>query len=71
METKERAGRNRTLTVFPDEIEPLRKQITSIDGLKSRKDYLNKTINGRWASEWVIPMLRQRTGRISAAFVFR
>ena len=46
METKERAGRNRTLTVFPDEIEPLRKQITSIDGLKSRKDYLNKTING-------------------------
>ena len=43
---KERAGRNRTLTVLPEEIETLRKQITYIDGLKSRKDYLNKTING-------------------------
>ena len=46
MDMKERAGRNRTLTVLPEEIETLRKQITYIDGLKSRKDYLNKTING-------------------------
>ena len=55
METKERAGRNRTLTVLPEEIEPLRKQITSIDGLKSRKDYLNKTINGDLIE--VLPLL--------------
>ena len=46
MDMKERAGRNRTLAVLPEEIETLRKQITYIDGLKSRKDYLNKTING-------------------------
>ena len=55
METKERAGRNRTLTVLPEEIGPLRKQITSIDGLKSRKDYLNKTINGDLIE--VLPLL--------------
>ena len=55
METKERAGRNRTLTVLPEEIEPLRKQITSNDGLKSRKDYLNKTINGDLIE--VLPLL--------------
>ena len=55
MEMKERAGRNRTLTVLPEEIEPLRKQITSIDELKSRKEYLNKTINGDLIE--VLPLL--------------
>lgn len=55
MEMKERAGRNRTLTVLPEEIGPLRKQITSIDELKSRKEYLNKTINGDLIE--VLPLL--------------
>ena len=55
METKERAGRNRTLTVLPEEIEPLRKQITSINELQARKEYLNKTINGDLIE--VLPLL--------------
>lgn len=52
---KERAGRNRTLTVLPEEIEPLRKQITSINELQARKEYLNKTINGDLIE--VLPLL--------------
>lgn len=55
MEMKERAGRNRTLTVLPEEIEPLRKQITSINELQARKEYLNKTINGDLIE--VLPLL--------------
>lgn len=46
MEQKQRALRNKTLTILPEEIETLKKQITSIEELKQKKDFINKTING-------------------------
>ncbi len=46
MEQKQRALRNRTLTILPEEIENLKKQITSFDEFSEKKDFLNKTING-------------------------
>lgn len=46
MEQKQRALRNRTLTILPEEIENLKKQITSFEEFSEKKDFLNKTING-------------------------
>lgn len=46
MEEKIRAGRNRTLTVLPEEIYLLKKEITTIEELKINNEFLNKTING-------------------------
>lgn len=46
MEEKIRAGRNRTLTVLPEEIDLLKKEITTIEELKINNEFLNKTING-------------------------
>ena len=45
METQEKASRNRTLTVSPEEIKNLKKYITSLDELKNKKEFLDKTIN--------------------------
>ena len=55
MEEKVRAGRNRTLTVRSEEIEILRKDITTIEQLKNNKDVKNKTINGNLFE--VLPLL--------------
>lgn len=55
MEEKVRAGRNRTLTVRPEEIDNLRKEITTIEQLKNNKDVKNKTINGNLFE--VLPLL--------------
>ncbi|MCR4742981.1 MAG: site-specific DNA-methyltransferase [Treponema sp.] len=45
MITKSRAPRNRTLTISLEEAEELKKDITSLEDLKSNKNYENKTIN--------------------------
>lgn len=55
MEQKQRALRNKTLTILPEEIETLKKQITSIEELKKKKDFINKTINGNLFE--VLPLL--------------
>ena len=55
MEQKQRALRNKTLTILPEEIETLKKQITSIEELKQKKDFINKTINGNLFE--VLPLL--------------
>lgn len=55
MEQKQRALRNKTLTILPEEIETLKKQITSIEEFKQKKDFINKTINGNLFE--VLPLL--------------
>lgn len=55
MEQKQRALRNKTLTILPEEIETLKKQITSVEELKQEKDFINKTINGNLFE--VLPLL--------------
>ena len=46
MEKKERAGNNRTLTLKPEEIEPLKAKLITASNIESTKDLINKTING-------------------------
>lgn len=46
MKNKERAANNRTLTLKPEEIEPLRACLLSEKNIMSTTDILNKTING-------------------------
>lgn len=55
MEQKQRALRNKTLTILPEEIETLKKQITSVEEFKQKKDFINKTINGNLFE--VLPLL--------------
>ena len=55
MEQKQRALRNKTLTILPEEIETLKKQITSVEEFKQKKDFINKTINGNLIE--VLPLL--------------
>ena len=43
---KERAANNRTLTLKPEEIEPLRACLLSEKNIISTTDIVNKTING-------------------------
>lgn len=55
MEQKQRALRNKTLTILPEEIETLKKQITSVEEFMQEKDFINKTINGNLFE--VLPLL--------------
>ena len=55
MEQKQRALRNKTLTILPEEIETLKKQITSVEEFNQKKDFINKTINGNLFE--VLPLL--------------
>ena len=55
MEQKQRALRNKTLTILPEEIETLKKQIISVEEFKQKKDFINKTINGNLFE--VLPLL--------------
>ena len=52
---KERAANNRTLTLKPEEIEPLRACLLSEKNIISTTDIVNKTINGDVLkpSEWI------------------
>lgn len=55
MKEKQRAGRNRTLTVSPEEIENLKTKITTLQELKESGDFVDKTINGDLLE--VLPLL--------------
>lgn len=55
MKEKQRAGRNRTLTVKPEEIENLKTKITTLQELKESGDFVDKTINGDLLE--VLPLL--------------
>lgn len=46
MEKKERAKNNRTLTLQPEEIDLLKKRLTTIENLEKNPEVLNKTLNG-------------------------
>lgn len=45
MQTKERAPRNRTITLLPEEIEGLKNQLVTTEMLEQKADFINKTIN--------------------------
>ncbi len=55
MKEKQRAGRNRTLTVKPEEIENLKTKITTLQELRESGDFVDKTINGDLLE--VLPLL--------------
>lgn len=55
MKEKQRAGRNRTLTVSHEEIENLKTKITTLQELKESGDFVDKTINGDLLE--VLPLL--------------
>ncbi len=46
MQEKQRASRNRTLTLRPDEIEHLKSKLLTAQNIKSSTDIVNKTLNG-------------------------
>jgi site-specific DNA-methyltransferase (adenine-specific) len=46
METKKKAGNNRTLTLQPEEIAPLKKQLITESNITGSTDIVNKTLNG-------------------------
>lgn len=46
MEKKERAGNNRTLTLKPEEIAPLKAKLVTASNIENTKDFANKTVNG-------------------------
>lgn len=43
---KERAANNRTLTLKPEEIEPLKDKLVTKANIANQKDLINKTLNG-------------------------
>ena len=45
MQTKERAPRNRTITLLPEEVEELKNQLVTTEMLEQKADFVNKTIN--------------------------
>lgn len=46
MEKKEKAGRNRTLELLQEEVEPLRKRLLTEKNILTGTDIVNKTLNG-------------------------